>query len=385
MAEEYKRQRARKLVTFPTGEQITIPVITRLNVLDQNGQEVEITVDNTSDNQTREVHVDQVQPSPSGSGTLAVERIDSWHGLDIVSQAQESQFIIDNKTGADTLPPSFTTHQKTHVYRYYQDPNNQDNSGVWLDSELIDEISVVDQNGQENIYFLDNPAAGDPAGQADSSDPIINGSAPYRTDPFQNIVNWHSGGQQFFQQIFIFRRYGSTCGAANTAAVEQSGGGDWYPVSHEQWLSWALPSTASEDGLTFPKEDPGFVGSSIILMPQIGSRHLLSELIDAFLSLSKQFGNAPSSLDGSDGINPWWYWITFSHGPQIDCSPGLIAPFDINQPSASNADQLLETPPGSGMWKPHWIYFGLVGAYSVDDTPTGGFDLSSVPPFVPPT
>jgi hypothetical protein len=191
------RERARKTITLPSGQTCAIPVITRVSFLNQNGQETQHYPDNTSTG-NREVHTDQVKSSASPSATIDVERIDVWKVLDIQQQAQDSEFAFDNKTGGDFLPPSFTAHQKTHVVRYYQDPNNPDDNGTWIDSELIDEFHTLDQNGQERQWFLENPAKGDSAAQADSGDPDITGSdgidPPYRTDPYQNIVDFHDGG-----------------------------------------------------------------------------------------------------------------------------------------------------------------------------------------------
>jgi hypothetical protein len=198
------RKRARKKIKLPSGEEIFIPVLVQVNIVNQNGQEFQVTFDNTSGS-NRIVHVDKVYHtdvdangnqtgSQDTSASIDVERIDEWHGLDVVGQAQESKVLPDNVTGNDSTPPRFRTHQKTHVYRYYLDPNNADDNAAWVDSELIDELAIIDANGQEDQWILVNPFNGDLSGQADPNDPDITGSdgldPPYRTDLLQNIVNY---------------------------------------------------------------------------------------------------------------------------------------------------------------------------------------------------
>ncbi len=191
MAEEYKRKRARVSVSLPTGDTIDIPVITEIAFVDpfERAQETIYTVDNTRDSD-RTVHVDSVKSSTDPQGrSISVERIDVWPVLDPFDRSQETQVEFDNKTGADTTPPSFTTHLKTHVIKYTK-PGSSD---IWVKSELIDSFTVVDpfERGQETEYTLDNPADGDAEGaQADPEDPLLETGSPYRTDPFQNLVDW---------------------------------------------------------------------------------------------------------------------------------------------------------------------------------------------------
>ncbi len=241
MPMENARKRARKLVKLPGGDTCYIPVITEIDFIDPvgdpsaqavkwaPGQEFDYSVDNTAKS-GRTVHVDQVvaiavdrdgnpgdPPTELSGASLAVERIDTWPVLDVVERGQEFDFVLDNKTGAGSTDPNnltlphFSTHQKTHIYRYYQDPMNPNDSGIWIDSELIDQLDVVDavNRGQESQFTLLNQTndqfrGGDLSGQADPNDPDItigDGSGegtfdnPVRTDPFQNIVNW-SGHQR---------------------------------------------------------------------------------------------------------------------------------------------------------------------------------------------
>ena len=78
------------------------------------------------------------------------------------------------------------------MVRYF---NPNDNT-QYIDSELIDELRVLDPNSrsQETQFILNNPANGD-AAQADPNDPNIADTAngidpPWRTDPFQ--TSWAS-------------------------------------------------------------------------------------------------------------------------------------------------------------------------------------------------
>ncbi len=224
MPDEGSRITARKTIVLPDEETISVPVVTQISFIDplERYQETEHHIDNSSES-NRIVHVDQVHPvdvdqdgvpteeTPvAGEDTLYVERIDTWNSLDPLERGQETQLTLDNATGNDLLPPHFTNHERTHIYRYHQDPANPDDEGVWIDSELIDEFAVIDplNRGQETHYALTNPTneefrAGDVSGQADQNDPDITieggdgegiEANPVRLDPFQNIVNYSKGG-----------------------------------------------------------------------------------------------------------------------------------------------------------------------------------------------
>ena len=69
---------------------------------------------------------------------------------------KKAAMTLDNATGNDLLPPHFSNHTKTHIYRYHQDPQNPDDNGVWVDSELIDEFAVIDpfEQYQERRFTL---------------------------------------------------------------------------------------------------------------------------------------------------------------------------------------------------------------------------------------
>lgn len=224
MPDEGSRTTARKRITLPNdGGTVDVPVITKIAFIDpyERYQETEHTIDNSGES-LRLTHVDPVYPVTNGvadtSQALFVERVDKWPVFDALERGQETIVEFDNVTGNDTLPPSFISHLKTHVVRY----KNASNPDIWIDSELIDSFTIVDpyQRYQETTYVLNNPQTSDEA-QADPADPNIADSgngidAPWRTDPFQNIVNWNgepstAGGPPEFLQcggrggiIFLF-------------------------------------------------------------------------------------------------------------------------------------------------------------------------------------
>jgi hypothetical protein len=212
MPEEFGRTTARKRIKLPGGgpsDHVDVKVITKIAWLDalDRGQETQHSVDN-SGSSNREVHVDKVYHTDQDgnqdtSQFLEVERIDVWKVLDALDRGQETQTRLDNVTGGDSAPPHFSSHLKTHVVRCYQDPNNRDDNSPWVDVELIDQFAFIDQaeRGQETQYSLTNPANDDPAAQADPNDPDISDTdngvdPPWRTDPFQNIVNFSGGARR---------------------------------------------------------------------------------------------------------------------------------------------------------------------------------------------
>jgi hypothetical protein len=193
MPEEVNRTTKNKKVKLPSGQTVLVPVITQISFIDpiRQYQEYQYTVDNSSQ-ADRDTHVDQVTAS-DGSGTIDVERIDVWKTIDSIKQYQESQFKFDNVTGAHDTPPHFSAHTKTHLVKW-------GDSTKWVQSELIDEFSVIDpiQQYQEHQFNLTGNPDADQNGfavtQADPSDSDITDSdtidPPYRTDPYQNIVDF---------------------------------------------------------------------------------------------------------------------------------------------------------------------------------------------------
>src|SRR5512139_931716 len=160
MPVEVGRTTARKVIHLPGSQDVSIPVITNISFIDpaDRYQETQHSIDNTSSS-TRTVHVDNVHPTTGDTSQfIAVERIDIFEVIDPADRYQESHFEIDNITGATSSPPHFSTHAQTHVVRYYADPTNPNDTGAWVDSELIDELSVIDPSDryQETIYRLLN-------------------------------------------------------------------------------------------------------------------------------------------------------------------------------------------------------------------------------------
>ena len=210
MPTETRRIVKRKRVSLPGGGTVDIPVIAQITFLDvvDQAQESEFHLENGSAGK-RDVRIASIpgdggatDETGSGSG-LRVERVDLWRVLDVVEQGQETDFHPDSKTVNSSGPKYFSTHEKTHVVKYINTPDD----GNWIKSELIDTWKFADtvDQGQESEYFLFNPPDnGGIAGLAlgtDSDgtttiavDPAIAEIAdavdPVRTDPFQNIVDY---------------------------------------------------------------------------------------------------------------------------------------------------------------------------------------------------
>ncbi len=235
MPEEFSRTTKNKKVVLPGGGTVLVPVITQISFIDpvKQYQEYQCAVDN-SGQADRDVHVDDVVRQDGGGSRLSVERVDVWKYIDPVQRYQEKQVSFDNTTKGDNPPPYFTTHTKTHVVRYLNDPDD----GNFIDSELIDEFSIIDpvRQYQEYVYQLQNPDGTDD-GQghmvvtANADDPNITDSdngidPPWRTDPFQNIVDF--GGQDivlFWAYTALERHVAGPGGILTVGTVEAPGGG----------------------------------------------------------------------------------------------------------------------------------------------------------------
>jgi hypothetical protein len=215
----------RKRIQIPNGNTVDCAVIQQITFRDpvDRGQETQYTVDN-SGNAKRGVHVANVpgnsQPTDENASgpditQLQVERIDLWRVRDPVDRGQETFFTLDSKTVQEPpdAPPYFTTHEKTHIVKYINTPDD----GTWIESELIDKFKVRDpvDRGQETEYELQNPpdnqnidgltlgtdVDGIPTIAVDTSLPDLSDSGngvdpPWRLDPFQNIVD--VSGRIFF-------------------------------------------------------------------------------------------------------------------------------------------------------------------------------------------
>lgn len=257
MPEELSRTTARKRiyltdVTGETGPFVDVPVITKISFIDVRGQEVQFTINNSAE-AVRRVRVDNVYRFGAGATgeSIAVERIITWAVFDASERGQETQLTMDNETGKDEIPPHFSTHIQTHVVRY----ENPDDPSVWIESELIDQFSVIDANerGQETIYFLNNPADDD-AAQADPNDPEISDTdngvdPPVRTDPFQNIIQYSNQTivVRFFVQnsnFFTFTSGGITVHPRDA---------DAFFLTDSSTTSWTTNLIYS--GSTVPEED----------------------------------------------------------------------------------------------------------------------------------
>jgi len=222
-----KRVTAKKTITLPSGQTCAVPVISEISFVDpvDRYQETHYTVDNSLQPQ-RKVHVDQVVSSNDQSSSIPVERVDTWKVKDTVDRSQETDFSFDNTTTDGNIPPSFTTHLKTHVVRYYQDPSAPDDGGIWIDSELIDECHVKDSvdRSQETDFTLVNPQAG-PAAQLTGGEPDITngtegfGGNPVRLDPFQNIVDFNDNQPEFYISIDPSASFATTGAGTDTGVT----------------------------------------------------------------------------------------------------------------------------------------------------------------------
>jgi hypothetical protein len=308
MAEEFSRTTARKKVKMPNGNTVNIPVVTKISFIDaaERYQETQYSIDNSAQGQ-RTIHVDDITPSAEVTGDpLKVERVDTWRVGDAPDRAQETFLSFDNVTGGDTKPPRFTTHLKTHVVRYKNDPDD----GNWIDSELIDQFIVLDavDRGQETVCSLNwPPGTFDNDGKeiviASLDDPDISDTdngidPPWRTDPFQNIIDCNGVG------VFIFSNglavWGDetltpfTCSPATAEVSDNEAyqinikfSGGTFPTSHDAngvpispssfsvpsqiscaaWTVAPFGATAEVDSLGYPVIEL-FGGTALTLPPQ---------------------------------------------------------------------------------------------------------------------
>jgi hypothetical protein len=197
MPEEFSRTTARKKILLPTGDIIYVPVITKISFIDpfNQYQEYQYIIENGED-ADRTVHTDNVHPVPVDADGVPTEETPVADTSDELLSARWN--VINHSTGikkADdagqchrqrSTTAAFSNHIRTHIYRYHQDPENPDDNGVWVDSELLDEFAVIDpfEQYQERRFILANPTNaefrdGDLSGQASEDDPnitIIRGS-----------------------------------------------------------------------------------------------------------------------------------------------------------------------------------------------------------------
>jgi hypothetical protein len=200
------RAMMRKRITIGD-DYVDIPIIARVpfRSATERGQDRMLVFDNTA-NSSRVVHskriynIAEFNADPNNATAyLTVERADR---LSISEHGQKQYFFFKN-TDPPPIQPDGTNlpaHQAVHYVRYFKD--NDTGSGVYLDSELIDEMTISEV-GQKWHYFLKHAVPGgvisDPnvpytvrVGYCDPALPLAPsdaGGAPVRLDPLQNIVN----------------------------------------------------------------------------------------------------------------------------------------------------------------------------------------------------
>ena len=175
MPTETGRVVGRKQVKIPNGGTVDCPVITKITFQDpvDRYQETQYTIDNSSQS-NRDTHVasipgggqstDESGNSANDLSQLQVQRIDLWRVRDPVDRYQDTYTALDNKTVQEPpngvappypTPGYFTTHEKTHLVKYINTPDD----GGYVVSELIDKIKVQDpvDRYQETEYSLQNP------------------------------------------------------------------------------------------------------------------------------------------------------------------------------------------------------------------------------------
>jgi hypothetical protein len=267
MADEIFRKTARKRIKLQNGT-VDVPVIALISFVDpiERYQESQHTIDNSAKSD-RDVHVasipgDGAATDETGQNDgLKVERIDIWRNSDAVERAQETFFAIDNKTiqQPPNAPPYFTTHLSSHVVRYVNTPDD----GNWIDSELIDQFSVIDpvDRYQETVFNLANPPDNTPdgvivdqdaqgrtivavdPGLSEISDSDNGVDPPWRLDPFQNIVDCSAGAPEFFIRFRMLSITGIVTATTDTGVSINDPRPDGPPPS--------LPSGSTMDGSYF--------------------------------------------------------------------------------------------------------------------------------------
>jgi hypothetical protein len=345
MPDEIARIVKRKRVTLPGGVTVDIPVITEISFLDRVSQAQESrSFLNNSASAHRTIRVAWIKGNGQGSienasgdppsDVLPVERIDVLRTLDTVSQSQEIDIYPDSKTvnQPPDAPPYFKSHQKTHVVRYLNTPDD----GNWIDSELIDEWRFSDQvsQAQESFFFLTNPPDGSVAGltvgqdssgkttvQVDRSLDDIADTAngidpPWRTDMFQNIVDFN--GQPFPTYGVLPTASGSedqssshftnTPPTYNPPYVINSSGGTLGPAGLNT-QSWLTNAAVVNGGTTSLGGSP----ARSVTLPNLNNTTSLSEFAYGGL-----IGASDDLIEGHQAtIKPTSLKLTYSAGTQL--------------------------------------------------------------------
>lgn len=371
MPTEFSRTTARKRITLPSGAQVDVKVITGLTVVDASDryQETQFTIDNTSTS-SRTVHIDTIYAStPDGQqdfgSSIQVERIDVWPVTDATDRAQETQVTFDNVTGATSIPPHFSTHQRTHLVKY----RGVSNPDVWIESELIDEVRVLDGSDrfQETWLTLNQPqndtdAAADPA-DADISD-SGNGIDPaWRTDPFQNIVNFKDATTQIFPPPY----------AISYATIDDATiAGQLMCIPQMYAVSAGIAGTNAT--FSYPTTFPAPTSSNIAIDPSTiellnGSNTGMDHLDATGVSFWGRQNNMPTFVPisppiGMDVSTQSCAGMTISNqGYTLDFSSVEFVPFQYQPGTSNEPGNFLDYYPNitTGMtgWKyvPHGVFF----------------------------
>jgi hypothetical protein len=237
----YKRKRVPILNSsgdYDGTSYVDIPVIAEMNIVGSGGQEFHYRFYNDSTTQLRTVNVKKVGSATGSFGNANVSLAKYVNAERILTMAFSNPVELSTFMGKPMLgnyawrtdkkfknldpapkQPDGSDdprHKQVHYVRYYK--NNNLNSEIWIDVELIDEIDLLATNAQEYGFKLKNPTNDDYAAmggagfgiqRTDDNDPYQpyvgycdpslelldveygddDKPVPARLDPFQNIVN----------------------------------------------------------------------------------------------------------------------------------------------------------------------------------------------------
>ena len=223
---------------FAESDYVDIPVIAEISLLGTRGQEFRYRFHNAFGAEGRIVRIKKVG-SATGSFGSATVSLDQYVNAERVrtvpfpnaietTQAWRMDKKLQNLDPAPAQPDGSNdpAHLKVHYVRFYQ--NNDIDGNFWVDTEMIDRMSLLSLNGQEYWYKIRHPtpeeyaemAGDDSFGQVvddedDPYTPIIGwcdptfsllgaefdddgNIRPTRTDPLQNICNIGGGNAVVF-------------------------------------------------------------------------------------------------------------------------------------------------------------------------------------------
>lgn len=193
---------------------VYLPVIDEIVFTDQkeDGQEFNYIFLNVPGGTTRKVHVDTVENAGTyadtfpEAGTVDVEVIDEFTVLDAKSNAQEFTYRLSGNKLPPGNPQPEGDEPKLRYVRYtgFKGAGETPDPDIWIDVGVIDQLSVIDQkdDAQQRLLTLSNNPGkdGDPIEDGDPYEPVLvqadtglelneQTEAPWRLDPFQNVVN----------------------------------------------------------------------------------------------------------------------------------------------------------------------------------------------------